>query len=76
MDIQLYTDAAPTKGFCGYLAGRWVYGAWPDDLINYLPEKKTLYIAFLELYPIVMAAVLWGSEWTKNVLFFIQIIKQ
>ena len=70
MDIQLYTDAASTKGFGGYLAGRWFYGAWPDDLINYLPEKKTLSIAFLELYPIVMAAVLWGSEWTKKRIVF------
>ena len=70
IDIQLYTDAASTKGFGGYLAGRWFVGVWPEELIEHLPEKKRLSMAFLELYPIVMAAVLWGSRWSKKRIIF------
>ena len=66
LDIQHYTDVAFTKGFGGNLMGKWFYGAWPDELTTYLPEKKRLSMVFLELYPIVMVAVLWGSEWSKK----------
>ena len=70
IDIQLYTDAAFTKGFGGYLADRWFVGAWPEELAVYLPEKKMLSEALLELYQIVMAVVLWGSMWSKKRIIF------
>ena len=34
---------------------------WPTELV--LKDNKQLSMAFLELYPIVVAATLWGSEW-------------
>lgn len=68
-DIELYTDASSTKGFGGYLAGRWFQDTWPSELATNSLETK-LSMALLELYPIVMAAVLWGSEWTKKRIIF------
>jgi hypothetical protein len=67
-DLGLYTDAASTIGFGGYLNGRWFAGWWPDNLV--LDKNEGLSMAFLELYPIVVAAILWGHEWSqKRVLF-------
>ena len=39
--------------------------------IYLLVSDKTLSIAFLELYPIVISAILWGKNWKcKNILFW------
>ena len=36
-----------------------------------LKDNKQLSMAFLELYPIVVAAMLWGSEWQgKRIMFY------
>jgi len=66
-DMCLYTDAASTKGYGGYYDGQWFYDTWPTDLP--LLIDSSLSMALLELYPIVVAAVLWGSAqlvWKKN----------
>jgi hypothetical protein len=58
-----------SKGFGGYYTGKWFSSAWSEDLP--LVSDKTLSIAFLELYPIVISAILWGKEWKcKNILFW------
>ncbi|VDI72592.1 Hypothetical predicted protein [Mytilus galloprovincialis] len=67
-DIELYTDAASTIGYGGYFKGKWFCSPWPDDLNS--PCEKKFSMAFLELYPIVVAAILWGHSWTtKRILF-------
>ena len=33
-------------------------------------NDKSLSMALLELYPIVMAAILWGKQWTKKRIIF------
>jgi hypothetical protein len=67
--MELYTDASASKGFGGYYTGKWFSSAWSEDLP--LVSDKTLSIAFLELYPIVISAILWGKEWKcKNILFW------
>lgn len=67
-DMQLFTDASSTLGFGGFYQGKWFSSAWPEELP--LLNDKTLSMAFLELYPIVVAALLWGSEWKcKKILF-------
>ena len=48
--LQLYTDASTTVGFGALLGKRWFAGLWPEPC-------KTLNIAVLELYPIVIAAI-------------------
>ncbi|XP_030292106.1 uncharacterized protein LOC115592964 [Sparus aurata] len=62
-DIQLYTDAAPSVGFGGYYGGRWFTSAWPPELSSLSPSS-----ALFELYPVVIAALLWGHEWSRKVI--------
>ncbi|XP_067435007.1 uncharacterized protein [Thunnus thynnus] len=62
-DIQLYTDAAPSVGFGGYYGGRWFSAEWPPDFSSLAP-----YSTILEMYPIVIAAILWGHEWSKKAI--------
>ena len=67
-DMELYTDAALTLGYGGYYNGHWFSEKWPSDL----PEFRdiTISMAFLELYPIVVAALLWGSRWSGRRILF------
>ena len=68
-DYALYTDAAATVGYGGFFQNRWFQAVWPTELV--LKDNKQLSMAFLELYPIVVAAMLWGSEWQgKRILFY------
>ncbi len=53
IDMQLYTDAASTLGFGGYWSGRWFSESWPVQVTQLKPS-----MAFLELYPIVVAALM------------------
>lgn len=68
-DLKLYTDASSTIGYGGYFQDHWFYDTWPVGL--QLPGDQELSMAFLELYPIVVAAMLWGHLWTsKRILFY------
>ena len=68
-DLQFFTDAAPSIGFGGYFNGRWFASSWPVELTN-LPQSEASSAVF-ETYPVVIAALLWGKEWTgKSVLVF------
>ena len=56
-NIPLYTDASSTIGFDGIFQSDWFYDSRREEL-----SKMSDYCAsmvFLELYPIVVAAVLW-----------------
>ena len=64
----MYTDASATIGYGGYFKGRWFYGSWSDKLLSMV--DKELSIAFQELYPIVVAAQLWGKFWAKKRILF------
>uniref|UniRef100_UPI003AAD8AB9 uncharacterized protein n=1 Tax=Centroberyx gerrardi TaxID=166262 RepID=UPI003AAD8AB9 len=65
-DIQLYTDAAPSIGFGGYYGGRWFASAWPSEFKSLDSESRSPSSALHELYPIVIAAILWGHEWSRK----------
>jgi hypothetical protein len=68
-DMHLYTDAAGSTGFGGYFQDQWFNGAWPDDLKS--QNNSEISIAFQELYPVVIAALLWGKYWIrKRILFY------
>ena len=67
-DLHLYTDASSTIGFGGYYQGQWFYGAWPEKVLSAVSDD--LSIAFKELYPIVVAAILWGEHWSKKRIQF------
>ena len=53
--LELYTDAAASIGFGAYFRGKWVQGHWPDEILRNPPS-----IAFLELYPLLVALRCWG----------------
>lgn len=56
-------------GFGGYYAGRWFQGKWPEEIHNL--GSDPLSMALLELYPIVVAIVLWGHEWSGKRIEFL-----
>ncbi len=64
VDIQLFTDAAPSISYGGFYQGRWFASTWPCQLSN-LPQSSAS-SALFELYPIVIAAFLWGKEWSAT----------
>ena len=43
-------------------AGKWFQDIWPEELPMSVNSDKSLSMALLELYPIVMAAILWGNR--------------
>jgi hypothetical protein len=66
-DMELYTDASRV-GYAGYYQGLWFSDGWPESLR--LTWDKDVSMTFCELYPIVVAAIVWGNQWTcKHILF-------
>ena len=68
--LDLYTDASGTLGFGGYFKGKWFYGTWPPEVQKSTSADDDFSIAFKELYPIVVAAMLWGSSWRRKRIVF------
>ncbi|XP_053376993.1 uncharacterized protein LOC128547809 [Mercenaria mercenaria] len=61
--LNLYTDAAGTKGFGITHETSWAYGIFSTKV-------RKLHINILELYPIAVAVMLFGKQWSnKNILF-------
>lgn len=61
--LQLYTDAARSKGFACMYNEYWAWGAFSDAV-------KQFHINILELYPITLAVYLFSCHWqNKNILF-------
>ena len=54
-DLELYTDASGGLGFGGYMKGKWFQGEWPQKI-----KFQGRSIAWMELFPIVVAVVVWG----------------
>ncbi|XP_021339760.1 uncharacterized protein LOC110440977 [Mizuhopecten yessoensis] len=69
-EICLYTDASGTLGYGGYFRGSWFAEPWPRDLDNPYANNNELSIAFQELYPIVVAALIWGHLWVGQRIVF------
>ena len=63
-DINLFTDATQLS-FGGIYDSQWFQGDFPNELLN---EQTSM--AFYELYPIVMASVLWGHSWSRKRILF------
>ena len=62
--LDLYTDAAASKGYGAIFGKYWFGGAFP-------PGWKDFNITFLELFPIVLVVHIWGSHISNcRVLFF------
>ena len=63
--IDLYTDSAASIGFGAYFQGKWVQGLWPNDVLVHPPS-----IAFLEMYPLVVAVKAWGPLLANRKVIF------
>ena len=62
--LHLYTDASGSIGYGAVYGKEWFCGPWPAAWLRYN-------ISALELYPIVVAVVVWGDKWAnKSVSFF------
>ncbi|KAI2666821.1 hypothetical protein H4Q32_026527 [Labeo rohita] len=67
-DIQLYTDAAPSIGFGGYYSGRWFASEWPPEFSHLAQQSDSPSSTLFEIYPVIIAAILWGHEWSKHII--------
>ena len=65
-DMHLFTDATD-KSFGGIYHNQWFQGEFPAELLK---ENDTMSMALFELYPIVVACVLWGKQWKKLRIVF------
>ncbi|XP_044128316.1 uncharacterized protein LOC122921997 isoform X1 [Bufo gargarizans] len=66
-DFELYTDASGGVGFGAYCQGQWCAGGWPESWVE---RGWVSNIALLELFPIVMAVVLWGDRFANRKVRF------
>lgn len=62
-DIEVTSDAAGAVGFGAFFGNNWFNGKW-------LELQRNLSIAYKELYPIVVAADIWGADWHKRHIRF------
>ena len=62
-DVRVVSDASGSWG-CGAFSGdKWLQHQWRADMLPYS-------IAFKELVPIVMTALLWGRQWERKIVSF------
>lgn len=57
--INLFTDAAGSIGFGAYFLGQWSAESWPDLWVQSGLVKN---IQLLELFPVLVALVIWGNS--------------
>ena len=60
--LKLYTDAASTKGFGAVFQHKWTSGRWS--------VQENVHINLFELYPIVLALLLWGDLLQNSCVLF------
>ena len=58
-DFQVSSDGAGSLGFGAIFNSQWFFGAWSAS-------QQPLSIAYKELFAIVVAAHLWGSQWSSR----------
>ena len=58
-DFQVSSDAAGTLGYGAIFQHQWFCGPWSAC-------QQPLSIAYKELFPIVVAAHLWGPQWSSR----------
>ena len=63
-ELELFTDAAGSKGYGAIFGSHWFYGAWPVSW-------RSLNITFLEFFPIVLALHIWGSKMANKSICFV-----
>ena len=62
-DLEMSSDASVSLGFGAVFGSHWLHGKWP-------PALQSSSIEYKELFPIVVAAHVWGSSWFRQVMLF------
>ena len=62
-DLELFTDASESLGYGIFYMGHWISEPWP-------PQLQDRSIQWKELYPIAIACLLWGQQWSGKKLLF------
>ena len=62
-DLSIASDAAGSIGYASLNGLTWFAGKWPGCC-------ESLSIAVKELIPIVLAAHIWGNEWSRKRILF------
>ena len=62
-DIEVISDASGAIGYGAYINQQWFNGRW-------LASQTSQSIAYKELFPIVLAAHIWGREWLRRHILF------
>ena len=63
-DFQVSSDAAGSLGYGAIFNNQWFFGEWSAS-------QQPLSIAYKELFPIVVAAYLWGPGWASRWVEFL-----
>ena len=63
-DFLVASDAAGALGYGAIFNGHWFFGSWTES-------QRPLSIAYKELFPIVVAAHLWGTQWVARRIEFL-----
>ena len=63
VDLEVASDAAGSLGFGAYFQGLWFAGPWAVS-------RQQQSIAYKELFPVVVAAHVWGAQWCKKHVLF------
>ena len=62
-DLQISSDATGSIGYGAIIGQEWFVGVWSA-------AQMPLSIAYKELFPVVLAASLWGHQWSAKRLEF------
>ena len=62
--LELFTDAAGSKGYGTVFGSKWFYGSWPESW-------SSLNITFLEFFPIVIALHIWEPSMANRCVCFV-----
>lgn len=49
---------------------QWFAERWPSSVTTDVEKHHTISMAYMELYPIAVSAILWGGEWTQKKILF------
>ena len=63
IDVEVTSDAAGSVGFGASWGSEWFNGRW-------IPLQMQFSIAYKELFPIVIAARVWGGQWRQRSVCF------
>ena len=62
-NVEVTSDAAGSLGFGAYFNTEWFRGAW-------VPSQADQSIPYKELFPVVVASHVWGSQWFRRHVLF------